>query len=366
MKRYSYLLILVLAAQAWSADKARNVILFLGDAAGLPTLNAASIHAYGEPTRLYLQHMPHVALSETSSSADWITDSAAGMTAIVTGQKTKNGTLSQLPGSGDQEGAALKTILEYAEEHGLSTGLISNSPMYDATPAACYAHAGSRKKTGDIFVQIWKPRFGDGVDLVFGPGRKAVVTALGEMGVDLAAELQNHGYSYSNSMEQLPAGAKRAVVLTDDADFDITSATRTAIAILSRNPKGFFLMVESDLHSDKLQRGLERVPVFDRLIEQTARDLKKDTLVMFTADHSFNLRTVQSLPKGKPLFTLDPAGKAVPSKGVTVDTHHAGEPVLVAAEGPGAERIHGFLANTDLFHLMLQAWGWKPDDGATR
>ena len=66
------------------------------------------------------------------------------------------------------------------------------------------------------------------------------------------------------------------------------------------------------------------------------------------------------------MFTLDPVGKAVPSKGVTVDTHHAGEPVLVSAEGPGAERIRGFLANTDLFHLMLQAWGWKPDDEATR
>lgn len=366
MKRYSCLLTLFIASQVWGADHAKNVILFLGDAAGLPTLNAASIHSSGGPTGFYIQHMPNLAFSETSSAADWITDSAAGMTAIVTGRKTTNGILSQLPGSGDQEGAALKTILEYAEEHGLSTGVISNSAMSDATPAACYAHAGSRKKTGDIFVQIWKPRYGDGVDLVLGPGRKAIATALAETGVDLATELPKHGYWYGNSLQQLPPTASRAVVLTDDGDFDISAATRTAIAILSRNPKGFFLMVESDLHADKLQRGLERVPVFDRLIQQTAKDHKKDSLVIFTADHSFDLRTVQSLAKGKPLFMIDEAGKAVPAKAVTVNGHHAGEPVLVAAEGPGAQRVHGFLANTDLFQLMLQAWGWKQDVDATK
>src|SRR5581483_8088736 len=119
-----------------------------------------------------------------------------------------------------------------------------------------------------------------------------------------------------------------AVVLTDDTDFDIASATRIAVAILSRNLKGFFLMVESDLHTDSLRRGLERVPAFDHLIEQTAKGMARDSLVLFTADHSFDLRTVGSLPKGQPLFTVDAGGKVVPSKGVIVDGHHAGEQVL--------------------------------------
>ena len=76
-------------------NRAKNVILFIGDAGGIPTLNAASIHGYGAPQKLFLQRMPHIGLSDTSSSASWVTDSAAGMTAIVTGQKTTNGTLSQ-------------------------------------------------------------------------------------------------------------------------------------------------------------------------------------------------------------------------------------------------------------------------------
>ncbi len=368
MKRpgYFFALVLILAARSWCADHAKNVILFIGDAGGIPTLNAASIQAYGAPAKLYVQHMPQLALSDTSSAADWVTDSAAGMTAIVTGTKTNNGVLSELPPTAGAEGASLKTILEYAEEHGLSTGLISNSPMSDATPAACYAHAVSRKQTGEIFSQVWKPRFGDGVDLVFGPGRAGILKALAAQNVDLAGELHKKGYWFSDSMKELPNQANRAVVLTDDADFDIASATRTAIRILSRNRAGYFLMVESDVHTDNLKRGLERVPVLDRLIQETVATAGKNTLVLFTADHSFDLRTAGSLPKGQPLFSVDSAGKVIPTKGVVVEGHHSGEQVLVGASGPGSRGVRGFIANTDLFEIMLTAWGWSPGRAGTR
>jgi alkaline phosphatase len=367
MKRlYTSLFLLALAAPSWGADKAKNVIIFLGDAAGIPMLHAASIQAHGNPTGLFVQRMPNIALSDTSSATDWITDSAAGMTAIVTGQKTKNGVLSEMPAVGTEEGRPLKTILEYAEEHGLSTGVISNSPMYDATPAACYAHASSRKKTAEIFAQIWNPRFGDGVDLVLGPGRKALLASMAEMGIDMAAELKKKGYWYSDRIQDMPPAVTRAVVLTDDTDYDIAAATKKAIAILSRNPKGFFLMVESDLHTDKLSRALDRAPKFDRLIEETVKQSRKDTLVLFTADHSFDVRLVKSIKKGEPLFTLDEAGKAVPNPGVVVVPHHSGEQVMVGAEGPGSQRVHGFLVNTDLFHIMLSAYGWEPDKGVLK
>ena len=67
------------------AARAKNVVLFLGDAGGIPTLSAASIHGYGEPRRLFIHSMPNIALAETSAASQWVTDSAAGMTAIVTG-----------------------------------------------------------------------------------------------------------------------------------------------------------------------------------------------------------------------------------------------------------------------------------------
>jgi 3-phytase len=92
----SVVLLLIMAAPAPApAERAKNIILFLGDAAGIPTLNAASIYGYNKPRSLFLQSMPHIALSETSTASAWVTDSAAGMTAIVTGRKTHNGVISE-------------------------------------------------------------------------------------------------------------------------------------------------------------------------------------------------------------------------------------------------------------------------------
>jgi alkaline phosphatase len=354
-------ILLLISCPAWCGDRAKNVILFLGDAAGLSTLHAASIHGHGEPGKLYVQRMPNIALSDTSSAADWVSDSAAGMTAIVTGSKTKNGVISQSAEAvrGKQDGAALKTILEYAEERGLSTGVISNSSIADATPAACYSHANDRRKTGEIFAQILTPRFGDGVDLVLGPGRKAILAATQALGVDLAAELPKKGYHFGDTVASIPADAKKVVILSDDADFDIHAATEYAIRVLSKNKKGFFLMVESDLHTNRIARGLGRAVRFDQLIQSTAEQVRKNTLVLFTADHSFDLRISRSAVRGEALFTTV-EGKDLPAAAVTVPGHHSAEHVLVAAEGPGADRVRGFISNTDVFRIMMAAYGWAP------
>ncbi|MCK7498429.1 MAG: alkaline phosphatase [Comamonadaceae bacterium] len=177
------------AGGAPAAERARNVILFIGDAGGLPTLNAASLYGYDRPQALFIQKMPNIALMDTSTASNWVTDSAAGMTAIVTGRKTHNGVLSQADDAvrGKQDGARLKTILEYAEERGLSTGVISNDSMAGATPAACYAHANNRSDTAGIIAQLGKPRAGNGVDLVLGSGRSAIDKAAAAAGLDLDA-----------------------------------------------------------------------------------------------------------------------------------------------------------------------------------
>src|SRR5690349_20886797 len=89
--------------------RAKTVILLLADAGGIPVINAASILAYDAPQKLFIQNMPYIGLSDTSPVGRWVTDSAAGMTAIVTGQKTLNGVISQAPNvvRGQQDGAVL-------------------------------------------------------------------------------------------------------------------------------------------------------------------------------------------------------------------------------------------------------------------
>jgi alkaline phosphatase len=361
-----FLLACALAGGLVAAEPAaKNVILFLADAGGLPTLNAASIHAHGAPQKLFIHAMPHVALADTSSASDWVTDSAAGMTAIVTGQKTHNGVLAQSAAAvrRKKDGEPLKTILEYAEERGLSTGVVSNSSMLSATPAATYAHVNDRKNEVDIFRQLLAPRFGDGVDVVIGAGRDDVFEAAKQCGLDAKAAIEKAGLGFYETLDAIPADARRTVVLFGSR-FDLDQATRAAIDVLSRNPRGFFLMVESDVHTEKVLQGLDHVIQLDRSIRHAAGRLPNDTLILVTADHSYDFR-IHDGDKDEPLL---PPGTAldfgddqdsIRLDNIRRDDDHTGEEVLVAAQGPGAERVRGFLSNTDLFHIMMAGFGWK-------
>ena len=344
--------------------RARNVILFVADAAGIPTLNAASIHGYGKPRRLFVQRMPHIALMETSSASEFVTDSAAGMTAIVTGERTHNGVVGQAADAvlAKKDGAPLKTILELAEERGLATGLISNDSLAGATPAALYAKANDREKTAEIFLQAFNPRYGDGPDVMIGAGRTEISEAIAEQGHTLQELERRYRRPILDSLRDVNRNAARAMVLLDDEEFDLAAAIREAVQILSRNPNGYFLMVESDAHTDSIRHGLDRVVSFDRAIEQMASLLPDDTLLLFTADHSFDLR-VYAGEWGKPLLTgaaaeRDSGATSVRLLNVRMDDDHTGEEVLVAAQGPGSERVRGYMANVDLFSVMTAAFGW--------
>ena len=351
--------LLCLAPLCYGEEKAKNVILFLGDAGGIPTINAGSVKGYGAPQKLFILRMPYIGLSDTSPSNGWVTDSAAGMTAIVTGHKTTNGTLSQTP-----SGTAVKTILEYAEERGLATGVITNDSVTGATPAATYAKANDRGMTAHIFQQIFTPRFGDGVDVMIGAGRPAVTAALKEASLDLDAVSQKGGRPVLKTFSDIPDGATRALVMLDSGEFDLQTAVDRTLRMLSGNPRGYFLMVEWDTHTDRVRRGLDRLVTLDRVIARTAQKVGPDTLLLFTADHSFDLRLRGGTFGPQLLEGLEQAEADAPKGQVRIttlrmDNGHTGEEVLAAAQGPGAERIRGFMANTDLFRVMMAAYGWE-------
>lgn len=60
------------------------------------------------------------------------------------------------------------------------------------------------------------------------------------------------------------------------------------------------------------------------------------------------------------------ANPEAPKPSLRKDGGHTGEEVVVAATGPGAERVRGFFPNTKLFHVMMAAYGWKPQVQAAR
>lgn len=356
---------------------AKNVVLFLADAGGISVMAAASLHAHGAPNKLFMQRaLPHVGLSDTSTASQIVSDSAAGMTAIVTGQRTHNGVIAQSAAAvrGKSDGEALKTILEYAEERGLSTGVISNDSLTGATPASTYAHVNDRGKTAEIFQQAFAPRFGDGIDVMIGSGRGGITKALAAGGETLEAVSARIGRPILSSLDEVPADASRTIVLFENSEFDVEGAVRTAHRILSRNKKGYFLMVEVDTHTDRLRRGVDHMVLMDKVIEQTASLAGRDTLLMLTADHSFDMQLRGGLLNAPLLAGLEEAEeKAKAEKNPTLRTgtlrmenSHTGEPVIVAAKGPGAERVRGFMLNTDLFAVMMQAYGWKPTGAAVQ
>lgn len=343
------------------AKPAKNVILFLGDAGGLPTLTAAAIFANDRAHSLYIHSMPYLALTDTSSLDQWVTDSAAGMTAIVTGAKTNHYVVSMVPdGRGGYR--PVKSILEHAEERGLSTGVITNMPIWDATPAACYAHLSDRFAKADAFRQLLAPRFGNGVDIIVGKDRKAAEDAFAGSGITAQQAFEKAGYVYSANPAAIGGGVSRAAIIRDD-DYAPIPAVEAAIRSLSRNRKGYFLMVEWDMHTDDPVRGLRHVGEMDELIRRVSQAAGDDTLILFVADHSFGL----TMREGSRSSPFAPQYAAAMKPGVTAATNplmpvngsHGGDDVVAIAQGPGAQRLRGFIPNTRLFSIMMEAFGWK-------
>ena len=156
-----------------------------------------------------------------------------------------------------------------------------------------------------------------------------------------------------------PPDTPRAVGLTDASDYEVSAAVAGAVGALSRNPKGYFLMVEWDLHTDEVKKGLDRTLVIDKVIREAVEKAGPGTLVIFAADHSFDIR-VRGGGRGRPLLPEHASGDSTPTDPpLRMDDGHTGEEVVVAAQGPGARRVHGFIANTDLFRIMMAAYGWK-------
>ena len=263
-----------LAAPGPSPKRARNLVLFVGDGMGLSTINAASIYGHQRSRALFIQSLPHLGLSDTSTADEWVSDSAAGMTALMTGSKTLNGVISQGPQGavrGKKDGPVLKTLLEYAEERGLSTGLVTNDEITGATPAACYAHVNDRGKKTEIALQLLAPRFGDGVDVLVGVGRESFLPRIagGERndGRDLIAEMRTRGYHYARTPEEFLAVQpnKDGKVLALFAGlYEPEAAVEKAISLLSRNPRGYFLMVEWNSHWSSARETLDNTLRLDR------------------------------------------------------------------------------------------------------
>jgi len=327
------------------AAGSRGVILFLGDGMGTATVTAARIHKGflegKEPPAsgvLALDAARRGATVHTYAADCMITDSAAGITAYATGHKTINGALAvkpRLDGGVD----TLRTLLEMAEARGMSTGLVTTTTITHATPAGFYAHTLFRDKEMDIALAAipgkQNGRLGDGIEVLMGGGRnywlpKGVETGVREDGRNLLDEMKHAGYDVIGSKSELDqakrSGKTKILGLfgpshleyeadrprTAPGEPTLTEMTRAAIEVLSRNPKGFFLMVEGGridhaLHGNNGYRAVTEMLEFDRAIAAALKMVSKETVIIVTADHDHTMVLSGTPAPNADVFS--PAGK---------------------------------------------------------
>ena len=386
----------VQAAQADIGPRARNIIFFLGDGMGINTLTAARIYAAGEEGELTIDTLPESAFVKTFSNDAQVTDSAASMSAYMTGVKQNNGVISMstdtraiapaLDANGNRQvsrcenGRPMPTLAELAKARGMAAGVVTTTSVTDATPAATYAHACHRKIESDIAASLVPGGAGynaalgaNGLDLVFGGGAQffAPMEQGGKRadGRNLVAELQAKGWRYAadtRQMQALAATPQPVLGLFAQNHFGYEAArdpakqpaladmTAKAIDILSRNRNGFFLVVEGGLidhalHATLAKRALQETVSYDAALKVAIDRMQaidpglKNTLIVATADHDHTLlingyspRTGKTTPANPGVLGLV---RSLPDGKVRLDKD--GAPFTILGFGTGEHRVQG-------------------------
>ena len=331
--------------QNFKKKKPKNVVLFIVDGMGLSHLHAALTANKGS---LYLENLRHIGLSKTASADRYVTDSAAGGTALSTGQKTNNGSIGV-----DVNNNPIKTLLEEASAKGLATGLVSTSSITHATPASFIAHQENRSMYEEIAADFLKTN----IDVFIGGGYTHFTER--KDGRNLVNELRQKGYRIEldiNVIENIKEG--KLAGLTADVHNErmdkrgdmLPIATNTALNILSNNKKGFFIMIEGSAidwgaHANNTIYVIEEMLDTDRAIgkvlEFAAKD--KNTLVIVTADHETGGMAI-----------LDGSYETGMVKAGYTTKGHSGLMVPVLSYGPGAENFIGIMENTDIANKIKE------------
>lgn len=329
----------------------KNIILMIGDGMGVAQMHAAYL---ANNDTLTMTGFVYIGLQKTSSANRFTTCSAAASTALASGVKTNNGYIGV-----DPDGNPVKTILDYAEENGLATGLVATASITHATPAGFIAKQPKRSMYEEIALDF----LGTDIDVFIGGGRNHFIKRKDNR--NLAEELMQNGYQIAFSMEEvMKVASGKLAGLVDSihpAKYSegrgdmLPDATDVALRILQQNDKGFFLMVEGsqidwgghDMDTDYI---VNETLDFDRAVARALAFAKNDgkTLLIVTADHETG---------GMSLVNRNKETGELDYRYALGD--HTGIMVPVFAYGPGAEKFMGVYENTDIFKKMMKLFGFS-------
>lgn len=290
-----------------NTQKAKNSIIFIGDGMSLSTITAARIlygqlqNKSGEEEQLSFDKLNNVALIKTYNIDQQVPDSAATATAILCGVKANFYTLGlsanvRLNDTNCQriQQNHVNSIIKQAIEAGKSTGIITNTRITHATPAAAYAHVSNRRWECDSYVpknldpackdiarQLIEDEPGNKINVIMGGGRRCFFGpnyqdpgVTGQPGirqdgrnlihqwVEHRRSIDTGNYAFVNSTQDLRSvDVEKTDYLLGLFSFShmnyeelrdqspkgepsLTEMTEVAIKILSKNPNGYLLLVE--------------------------------------------------------------------------------------------------------------------------
>jgi alkaline phosphatase len=336
-------------------SQVKNVIMIIGDGMGPQQVGLLLSYARQAPhgvlkdRKTALDRMlenGRIGISLTYPDGALVTDSAASATQLATGKFAK----AEMVGL-DADGHPTENIIEKAKRWGKATGLVSDTRITHATPAAFAAHETHRSHetsipedllATDVDVMLsggldyWLPKAAAEKSSFVHQQLETMTEQAFKIGSsrkdskNLLETAQNQGFRPVFNTRQLKqatgktlglfagSGMSDAIVESrnrldaNHAEPTLAEMSEQALKILEGDGRGFFLMIEAgqiDWASHRNDTGLllHEMLRFDAMLHKVLDWMgdREDTLLIVTADHEtggFGFSySRQNIPEPKPL-----------------------------------------------------------------
>ena len=307
----SLTMLLCLATNVFAQQTPKYVFYFIGDGMGVNQVNGTETYLAATEGRIGIKPLtfadfPYTAFVTTYSSSNGVTDSAAGGTALATGEKTYNGCLGLLPDSI----TPVTSVAVWAQEAGAAVGVTTSVSVDHATPASFYAHQNDRGKYYEVGKDLIASKFD-----FFAGSDFLKPTKKDSNEPSLYVQAENAGYTIARGYKDYQKKSKKAermIMFQTEAaskidrasipyaidrkkgDMTLQEITRAAINFLyKKNPDKFFLMVEGGkidwaCHANDAATVFEEVIDMDdavRVAYEFYCQHPDETLIVISADH---------------------------------------------------------------------------------
>ena len=374
----------VLYFQNWVVQKPFAIILFVGEGLTTQRLAATRVYVAGADTPLALDTLPASARLRNYSADFAVPDAGAAASAISTGTKVRNGTISI-----NNSGGNLRTLLELAHEQGRATGVVTDGELTNPTLAAFYAHSKTAKSYAQFGTHLVTHTHID-VALGGGASRFENKNELRRDDIHLVhtrAELENA----TPGMRLIGIFADSDLAFTDELAAraeqpSLSDMVRRAIELLELNRRGYVLVVDAHLMASAAwqnsgERTLRETAELDHAVKTAREYAGASSTVVAAGDVAIGGMSINGFPfrydTGVSILGLNSAGQpwltwatgpngprnpetasaaaTPPSEPATLQAPAALNTIddpIAAGSGPGMEKLRGTIDDTELFTIL--------------